>query len=250
MKHNTPFAEKADENFLCLQNAAYPGRCLLMGLTPDGQHFVQLYITMGRSENSKKRRLVQEDGVVKTVPLCSEDTMQHKALLIYTIAAQVENNYVVTNGEQTDTILAYLQAGKSFAAALRTWQHENDAPIFTPRISGVYYGGQKKNPYTISLIKPSICSAQASDHFFYEYDDAYAGLGHAVTTYDLDAPQACAPFMGEPFLLPIYNDMEEMAQTYWNAIGAQLRVGLYIRFVHTTEDTVKESWINRPALMA
>ena len=44
---------------------------------------------------------------------------------------------VVTNGDQTDTIVDYLKQGKSYFEALRTRQFEPDAPNYTSRISGV-----------------------------------------------------------------------------------------------------------------
>ena len=38
-----------------LKNNAYPGRCIVIGRTPDGAHAVTAYFIMGRSQNSRNR---------------------------------------------------------------------------------------------------------------------------------------------------------------------------------------------------
>ncbi len=44
---------------------------------------------------------------------------------------------IVTNGDQTDTILEFLKQGLPMEQALRTREFEPDGPNWTPRISGL-----------------------------------------------------------------------------------------------------------------
>ena len=47
-----------------LATNTYPGRGIVLGITPDGTHTVAAYFIMGRSVNSRNRVFVQEpDGV-------------------------------------------------------------------------------------------------------------------------------------------------------------------------------------------
>ena len=64
---------------------------------------------------------------------------------------------MVTNGDQTDTVLEYL-ARQVLADALRTRTFRADAPNYTPRISGIMVAGS----YSLSILKakdgdPSSC---------------------------------------------------------------------------------------------
>ncbi|SET37885.1 IMP cyclohydrolase-like protein [[Clostridium] aminophilum] len=44
-----------------LRNNSYPGRGIILGMTPDGRHAAAAYFIMGRSSNSRNRVFV-EDG--------------------------------------------------------------------------------------------------------------------------------------------------------------------------------------------
>lgn len=44
----------------------YPGRGIIIGLSPDGKNFIQVYWLMGRSAASRNRILVPEGEFVKT----------------------------------------------------------------------------------------------------------------------------------------------------------------------------------------
>ena len=57
------FRETADNNANKLSQNEYPGRGIVQGLTPDGDHLVQVYWIMGRSANSRNRVFVEEDGL-------------------------------------------------------------------------------------------------------------------------------------------------------------------------------------------
>ena len=61
--------KQAEENLLALKANPYPGRGIIAGVDETGDHLVQIYWIMGRSENSRNRIFIQEqDGVLKTSP--------------------------------------------------------------------------------------------------------------------------------------------------------------------------------------
>ena len=73
----------------------------------------------------------------------------------------------MTNGDQTHTIYRYMRdnlfPGYGFEAALATRTFEDDAPNFTPRISGVVdmrCGGYKLSILKAAMATPPACSAR------------------------------------------------------------------------------------------
>jgi IMP cyclohydrolase len=49
------FQEVFKTNEELLKSTPYPGRGIIIGMTPSSSHFVQVYWIMGRSENSRNR---------------------------------------------------------------------------------------------------------------------------------------------------------------------------------------------------
>ncbi len=96
----------------------YPGRGIVIGKTPDGKHAVFAYFIMGRSENSRNRVFTHfPDLSVRTEPADSSK-FQDPSLVIYApvrLAEAPANGFVVTNGDQTDTIVDGMAKGLTFS---------------------------------------------------------------------------------------------------------------------------------------
>ena len=79
-------------------------------------------------------------GGIRTVA-ADPAKLEDPHLIIYNAVLTLRETTVVTNGDQTDTIAQFMNGnlfpGYSFEAALATRTFEDDAPNFTPRISGV-----------------------------------------------------------------------------------------------------------------
>ena len=114
----------------------YPGRGIVLGVTPDGKKAVAAYFIMGRSVNSRNRVFVQEPDGIRT-EAHDPALMKDPHLIIYHPVREVGNGLIVTNGDQTDTVWEYLAKGESWESALRTRAFEDDGPNWTPRISGL-----------------------------------------------------------------------------------------------------------------
>ena len=109
----------------------YPGRGIVIGRNEAGE-WIQVYWIMGRSPNSRNRLFAYEDEILRT-QAADPSKVDDPSLIIYNALRQLDGNFIVTNGAQTDGIYEGLANGKSFAESLLDWNHEPDAPNFTPR---------------------------------------------------------------------------------------------------------------------
>ena len=145
------FFTSADE----LMSNAYPGRGIILGRTPDNKKNVMAYFIMGRSENSRNRVFTETEDGIRTEAF-DPSKMVDPSLIIYHPVRLYNGTLVVTNGDQTDTIVDYLKQGKSYFEALRTRQFEPDAPNYTSRISGVV---NPDGSYSLSILKTLLRTA-------------------------------------------------------------------------------------------
>ena len=158
--------QNATENFeRHLANNPYPGRGIVLGRSTKNT-WIQIYWIMGRSENSRKRTLVAEDGTLRT-EAADPKKMDDPSLVIYTAMHRVKEQYIVTNGAQTDALFACLFQDGEFVDSLLPWSHEPDAPNFTPRISGCT--DLSEPGIWLSIIKASSSDGRSSEPVSYTH---------------------------------------------------------------------------------
>lgn len=210
-----------------LKNATYPGRGIVIGQTPDGEHLIQIYWIMGRSPSSRNRVFVREGDFVKTDTV---DKSQEKDPLTMYYPVKVHGNiHIVTNGDQTDTIADALREGASFESALMTRTFEPDGPNFTPRISGII-DQDDSQAYRLAILKTvggdeGYCSRQ-----FFDYETAVSGVGHCITTY-VDDGSPLPSFEGEPFAVELFDDIRQTADVFWDLMDVGNRVSMLVKFI-------------------
>ena len=161
-----------------LRNNPYPGRGIAVGKNR------VYYFIMGRSENSRNRIFTEKNGEVFTEPF-DASKVQDPSLIIYAAIRQYENNLIVTNGNQTDTIYDGLKNGLCFTKALESREFEPDAPNYTPRISGMLTFGEGSFTYQMSILKSADAEGTACNRYTYKYVPK-EGLGHFLHTYVCD----------------------------------------------------------------
>ena len=208
-----------------LSGNTYPGRGIVLGLTPDGKTAVAAYFIMGRSVNSRNRVFVREPDGIRTQAF-DPGKMVDPSLIIYHPVREIGTGLIVTNGDQTDTIREYLSRGESWEAALRTRKFEHDGPNWTPRISGIQSGD---GSYKMSILKAADPEGQGCARFFYEYP-ATAGLGHFLHTYVCDGNPVIPTFQGEPERVSIPAGIDEFTDSIWNALDENNKISLYVRY--------------------
>ena len=220
-------AQTAADNFQRhLTDNPYPGRGIVLGRGARDT-WIQIYWIMGRSDNSRNRVFVEDDGVVRT-EAADPAKLADPSLVIYTAMRCVDEQFIVTNGTQTDAVYTALSEGRDFVAGLLPWAHEPDPPNNTPRISGCTDRAHER--IWLSIIKASAADGRSSEHQFYHYTDVAAGFGYAITTYQGDG-KPLPPFSGSPLLMPLAGDSDAIAGAYWDALDGENRVALAVRTI-------------------
>ncbi len=225
-----------------LENNTYPGRGIVIGKTPDGKKAVTAYFIMGRSDNSRNRVFVEQGEELRTEPF-DASKVEDPSLIIYAPIRVFENNLIVTNGDQTDTIYDGLKAGISFEEALTQREFEPDPPNFTPRISGMITFDEGDFSYKMSILKSADAEGTACNRFSYSYK-SLAGVGHFIHTYVCDG-NPIPTFQGEPERVGIIDDIDEFTQGIWNSLNEQNKISLYVRFVDLETGEAENRLINK-----
>ncbi|MBR5059931.1 MAG: IMP cyclohydrolase [Clostridia bacterium] len=216
----------------------YPGRGIIIGKSADGSKAAVAYFIMGRSVNSRNRVFTYKDRVLYTEPF-DPSLVKDPSLIIYAAVRSVDNNIVVTNGNQTDTVADGIREGKTFGKALESREFEPDAPNYTPRISGILTFRDNDFTYRMSILKSIDEKGSACARFEYAYP-AVPGLGHFIHTYVRDG-DPIPTFQGEPERVYICDDIDEFTDSIWNALNADNKISLFTQFVdlETGHDEVR-----------
>ena len=221
---------------------SYVGRGIVIGKSEDGKKAVSTYFIMGRSANSRNRVFSEKDGAVFTEPF-DATKVEDPSLIIYAAIRSFENKLIVTNGDQTDTIYEGLKNGKDFAEALLTREFEPDAPNFTPRISGMLTFADGDFTYKMSILKSADKEGSACSRYTFDYPSV-AGLGHFIHTYVCDG-NPIPTFQGEPERVAIGNDIDAFCETLWNALDADNKISLYVRYTDLETGAEENRMINK-----
>ena len=225
-----------------LKDNTYPGRGIIIGKTADGAKAVTAYFIMGRSANSRNRVFTEKNGEVFTEPF-DASKVQDPSLIIYAAVRQFENNLIVTNGNQTDTIYDGLKMGLSFNKSLERREFEPDAPNFTPRISGMLTFAEGDFTYQMSILKSVDEKGSACARYGFSYP-AVSGLGHFIHTYVCDG-NPIPTFQGEPERVAIGNDIDAITAEIWNALNEDNKISLYVRTVDLKTGEAENRLMNK-----
>ncbi len=188
-----------------LENNPYPGRGIVVG------HDRVYYFIMGRSQNSRNRVFVETADGIRTEahdPALLEDP----SLIIYHPVRTMGDALVVTNGDQTDTIV---EAG-DFRAGCMKREFEPDAPNFTPRISAIV---NPDGTFEISILKHQENGRCLRE--FFAYEGADEGTGYFISTYQGDG-SPLPTFAGEPIEVTLPEP-----EALWAALNPDNKVSLY-----------------------
>ena len=227
-----------------LANNTYPGRGIIIGKSEDGKKAVTAYFIMGRSENSRNRVFIENGDEVIIHPF-DASKVEDPSLIIYSPIRVYENNLIVTNGDQTDTVYDGLASGMSFEEALTQREFEPDAPNFTPRISGMITFDDNDFTYKMNILKSADAEGTACNRFNYAYK-SLAGLGHFIHTYVCDG-NPIPTFQGEPERVFIPSDIDEFTDAIWSTLNEQNKISLYVRFVDLETGKTENRMINKNA---
>ena len=229
-----------------LAENSYPGRGIVLGQSPDGQKAFVAYWIMGRSANSRNRVFEPIEGGIRTVA-ADPAKLEDPHLIIYNAVLTLRETTVVTNGDQTDTIAQFMNGnlfpGYSFEAALATRTFEDDAPNFTPRISGVM--DMRRGGYKLSIVKSNEGRADSVQRQTFDYPQPMAGEGHFISTYVKNGAPIPS-FAGEPLRVAIdTNDADAFAKKLWKNLNADNKVSLFVRSIELGTGAYEDIILNK-----
>ena len=226
-----------------LKGNAYPGRGIIIGRSEDGKSAVTAYFIMGRSVNSRNRVFVEEGEGIRTEAF-DPSKLTDPHLIIYSPVRVLGNKLIVTNGDQTDTIYELMDKQYTFEQSLRSREFEDDAPNFTPRISGILHFDDGKFNYAMSILKSANGNPDSCQRFTFSYNNPVAGEGHFIHTYMGDG-SPLPSFEGEPKLVNIANDIDYYTNRLWESLNEDNKVSLFVRFVNLETGAVETRIVNK-----
>ena len=222
-----------------LRGNPYPGRGIVLGMTPDGKSSVAVYFIMGRSANSRNRVFAEEPDGIRT-QAADPARMEDPSLIIYHPVRQMGRGLIVTNGDQTDTILEFLKQGLPMEQALRTRDFEPDGPNWTPRISGLL---GPNGSYKLSILKAADGTGRRCLRQTFEYP-GQPGTGHFLHTYAGDG-DPLPSFTGEPEQVAVEGDIDSLASAVWDALDEANRISLFVRFTDLETRDFQQRIVNK-----
>ena len=222
-----------------LRGNPYPGRGIVLGQTADGKSSVAASFIMGRSANSRNRIFAEEPDGIRT-EAADPAKMEDPSLIIYHPVRQMGRGLIVTNGDQTDTILEFLERGLPMEQALRTREFEPDGPNWTPRISGLL---SPDGSYKLSILKSADRTGTLCLRQTFEYP-GQAGVGHFLHTYAGDG-SPLPSFAGEPEQVAIGGDIDEFTDAVWNSLDEANRISLFVRFTDLETRAFQQRIVNK-----
>lgn len=225
-----------------IRDNAYVGRGIVIGKTADGTKAAVAYFIMGRSENSRNRVFIENGEEVIIKPF-DESKVEDPSLIIYSPIKKYEDQLIVTNGDQTDTIFNHLKVGKTFEEGLETREFEPDAPNFTPRISGILTFTENEFTYKMSILKSADAQGSACNRYTFSYP-AIKGLGHFIHTYACDG-NPVPTFQGEPERVTIPDQIDEFVQDIWENLNEENKISLYVRYIDLKTGNIENRMINK-----
>lgn len=227
-----------------LNSLAYHGRGIIIGKSVDGKKAITAYFIMGRSVNSRNRVFVAEGDAMRTKAF-DESKMTDPHLIIYYPVRVLGNKTIVTNGDQTDTIYELMDKQMTFEQALRTREFEDDAPNYTPRISGIIHHENGEMNYAMSILKSADGDGSSCQRYTYAYSNPLAGRAKFIHTYKADG-NPLPSFEGEPKTLELPDvDIDTMIDIIWKNLNEDNKVSLFVRYIDLETNEVETRIVNK-----
>ncbi len=226
-----------------LSENAYPGRGIILGKSPDGKNAVIAYFIMGRSVNSRNRVFEATADGIRTKAF-DESKLSDPHLIIYAPVRVLGNKTIVTNGDQTDTIYERMDKQQTFEQSLRCREYEDDAPNYTPRISGIVHLENGTMNYAMSILKSADGNPDSVHRFTFSYTNPLAGEGHFIHTYMGDG-NPLPSFEGEPEKITVENNIDDFTALLWDNLNEDNKVSLFVRYIDLESGKPTDRIVNK-----
>lgn len=207
-----------------LEASTYPGRGLIAGSEESGEAMILLYWITGRSSSSRNRVLrLSGDRVV--TEWRDPDEGGDPRFRLYTAMRTAGAYELASNGDHTDTIADQLTRGMSPQESLTTIEHEDDPPIFTPRIVCALDMGGHVPTIMFGRASRSRSKVESSEHSCYFPDTPPNGSGFRLQTY-IGSLEDVRVYSGPPAPVRLHGGLQEIAESHWERLHPSIRVAI------------------------
>jgi IMP cyclohydrolase len=228
-----------------LRRMEYPGRVIVIGRDPSDSSDVVLYAVTGRSPSSQARILVDDGRAVVTKTTDPEVLKTGNPDLLVYPAVLSGDRLAVSNGRQTEDIAraSAVSPVAALDAGLKPWTYEPDAPIFTPRISGLLWPDGRA---ALSILK-RIDDGSALRMFF--ETTLRPGNASMIATYAGPNRNPLPVFAGEPLNLRLTETTPAATvEAFYDALRPEgrtedFRVAAVCLFISRTEPSRRRTAI-------
>ena len=227
-----------------LNSLEYHGRGIMLGRSADGKKAITAYFIMGRSENSRNRVFIEDGEGIRTQAF-DPSKMTDPHLIIYAPVRVLGNKTIVTNGDQTDTIYELMDKQMTFEQSLRTREFEDDAPNFTPRISGIIRLDKEGMNYAMSILKSAEGDGSSCQRYTYAYSNPVCGKAKFIHTYNA-AGNPLPSFEGEPKTVELPDvSIDELTDLIWTNLNEENKVSLFVRYIDIETGKYESRIVNK-----
>ena len=220
-----------------------PGAASFSAKPPTAKNAVIAYFIMGRSVNSRNRVFEATADGIRTKAF-DESKLSDPHLIIYSPVRVLGNKTIVTNGDQTDTIYDHMDRQETFEQSLRTREYEDDAPNYTPRISGIVHMEDDSFNYAMSILKSADGNPDSVHRFTFSYNSPLCGEGHFIHTYMGDG-NPLPSFEGEPEKIATVDDIDAFTDMLWNSLNEDNKVSLFVRYINVETKQATDRIVNK-----
>ncbi len=231
-----------------LKSKTYPGRGIVVFHPKEQNKLFCGYWIMGRSENSRNRVFENFEGNIRTIP-ADDSKVEDPHLIIYNarVAVPDKDVVVITNGDQTDTIVNFIFNSEdeklAHVEALMTRTFEDDAPNFTPRISTVI--NAKTGEVAFSSLKCSNAQNETAQRSFSFYEKVDEGEGYLLTTY-VDDGSPLPSSSSEPIKITCEaQNLNVFKELLWESLNDENKISLYVEEIDLKTSKFMSEYINK-----
>lgn len=219
---------KASANMLAIRDGQYPGRFLVQGLSEDGEDLIQVYGITVRSEPNRNRLLEWDHDRVFTSVADPSKESGNPDLTLYNAMISAGDHYIVSNGNHSDALLG----ARSIQEGIGMLKYEPDS-ISTPRIAGMIRKHGSLYRAEFGILRKSEWDKSSQRNYF-TYEAFPPGYGYFLSTY-LKNGEPPTLFNGEPLLVPLSGEIEEIQETFWGLFGKSFKLSLAVKFIRRVD---------------
>ena len=132
----------------------------------------------------------------------------------------------------------------TFEQSLRGREFEDDAPNYTPRISGIMHVENGTYNFAMSILKSDDGDPASCERHTFTYTNPKAGIGRFIHTYMGDG-SPLPSFEGEPEKVELSGDIDAFTNEVWTSLNEDNKVSLFVRYIDIATGEAETRIVNK-----